>query len=203
MQIDEETKRFYDATAWETAEKWYPNELLLPTIREFLAYLPENPRILDLGCGPGHESMRLAAEGATVLGLDYSQESIRIARERCPQCTFELADFRELDRRFGTFDGVFAAASLIHIRPEELPDVLGRIADVLREGGCLLAILRAGQGSLVRWPVVNGQKLRRVLYLHRAQDLAAATPKLAYSRELHLPADQVAEGWRAHLLALV
>ena len=203
MQIDEATKRFYNATAWETAEKWYPNEALLPTIRAFLACLPENPRILDLGCGPGHESMRLASERATVLGLDYSSESIRIARGRCPQCSFELADFRALDRRFGTFHGVWAAASLIHIRPDELSPLLERIADVLEPGGYLLAIVREGQGTRVLWPEVAGQKLKRVLYLYQAQDLAIATPRLAYCQELQLPPEQIDQGWRAHVLALV
>ena len=203
MQIDEATRRFYDLTAWETAERWYPNDVLLPTIREFLSYLPENPRILDLGCGPGHESLRLASEGATVLGLDYSPESIRIARERCPECGFELADFRALDGRFGTFHGVWAAGSLIHIRPDELLPLLDRIADVLEAGGYLLAIVREGQGTRVLWPVVDGQKLKRVIYLHRAQDLASATLKLVYRHELQLPAEQIDQGWRAHLLALV
>lgn len=202
MEIDEATKRFYDATARETAEKWYPNQALLPTIRAFLAYLPDSPRILDLGCGPGHESMRLASEGAKVLGLDYSRESIRIARERCPECTFEVADFRALDLRHGTFHGVWAAASLIHIGPDELPPLMERIADVLEAGGYLLAIVREGQGTRVIWPVVDGQKLKRVLYLHRAGDLASATSKLAYCCELQLPAGQIDEGWRAHLLAL-
>jgi SAM-dependent methyltransferase len=201
MQSDEATKRFYDAPAQATAEAWYPNEALLPTIREFPAHLPENPRILDLGCGTGHESMRMASEGATVLGLDYSPESIQIARQRCPQCTFELADFRGLDGRFGTFHGVWAAGSLIHIRPDELSPLLGRIADVLEAGGIMLAIVREGEGTRVLWPEVDGQKLKRVLYLHRAQDLALTTPKLAYLRDLQLPEEQTEQGWRAHLLA--
>jgi hypothetical protein len=113
-----------------------------------------------------------------------------------------LADFRALDGRFGTFHGVWAAASLIHVGPDELSPLLDRIADVLEEGGYLLAIVREGQGIRVLWPVVGGQELKRVLYLHRAQDLTAATPKLAYRCDLPLPAEQIEQGWRAHLLAL-
>ena len=36
MTTADDTKRFYDATADEVADKWYPNDILIPTIREFL-----------------------------------------------------------------------------------------------------------------------------------------------------------------------
>jgi 2-polyprenyl-3-methyl-5-hydroxy-6-metoxy-1,4-benzoquinol methylase len=196
------TKRFYDLTAETVADEWYPNEVLMPTIREFVSRLPREPRVLDLGCGPGHESMRLASAGATVLGLDFSEESIRIARERCPQCRFEVADFFGLDARFGRFHGVFAAASLIHVPPARLPDVMARIAGVLEDEGLLLAIVLEGEGLRERWPVVKGRKLKRTLYLYRREDLAAATADLVSCGELPLADELVLEGWRAQLLGL-
>jgi len=97
--------------------------------------LPEKPRVLDLSCGSGYESMRLASAGAEVTRIDFSYECIKIARERCPQCQFELMDFRKLDSRFGKFDGIFASGSLIHTKPADLPNVLKRVAGALDEGG--------------------------------------------------------------------
>ena len=47
-------KTFYDLVAERTADEWYSNNLLLPSIREFLSLMPSKPRILDLGCGPGY-----------------------------------------------------------------------------------------------------------------------------------------------------
>jgi trans-aconitate methyltransferase len=96
MTAADDTKRFYDATADKVADEWYPNDVLMPTIREFLSHLPPKPRVLDLGCGPGHESMRLTSAGARVFGLDFSDECISVARQRCSQCQFEVADFRDL-----------------------------------------------------------------------------------------------------------
>lgn len=130
-----ETKLFYDLTAQETADEWYHNQLLLPNIREFMAFLPERARVLDLGCGTGHESRRLATNGAKVYGVDYSDECIRIARERCPECQFAVMDFRHLNPDLGVFDGVFACASLIHIAPEELGNVVQGIAPFIKEKG--------------------------------------------------------------------
>ena len=152
--MQDDTHRFYSMTAESVADIWYEEDILMPTILELVALLPPGPRILDLGCGPGHESMRMASTGANVIGVDFSSECIRVARERCPQCRFEVLDFRQLDQRFGQFDGVFAAGSLIHIRPEEMPDVMHRIAAVLCEDGYLMAIVQDGEGlgrAVVLW----------------------------------------------------
>lgn len=109
---NDDIKLFYDLTAERTADQWYTEELLKPTIEEFVSFLPNNPKILDLGCDPGHESMRLAKTGAQVLGIDYSEECIKVAKQRNPYCRFEVFDFRYLDQRYGHFNGVFASASL-------------------------------------------------------------------------------------------
>ena len=130
-----ETKLFYDLTAIRTADEWYQNDTLLPTIKDFVSLLPKNPKILDLGCGPGHESRRLASTGADVTGVDYSSECIRVAKERCPECKFEVMDFRDLDDSLGHFDGVFASGSLIHLNSDELPDAINRIMGILEDNG--------------------------------------------------------------------
>jgi SAM-dependent methyltransferase len=181
--MQENTRRFYDLAAEQTAREWYSKDILMPTIRDFCSLLPDRPRVLDLGCGAGYESKRLASVGARVVGLDFSEESIRIARKRTPECRFEVLDFRQLDDRFGTFDGVFACASLIHVCPAELPGVLARIANVLEPGGHLLALVRDGQGVRETWPVVEGVKLRRTVYRYRRADLEAACSCLAFVRE--------------------
>ena len=53
--------------------------------------------ILDLGCGPGFYSHRLAARGHRCHGIDFGPASIEYAREHNPapsQCTFALGDVR-------------------------------------------------------------------------------------------------------------
>jgi cyclopropane fatty-acyl-phospholipid synthase-like methyltransferase len=188
---------YYDLTAEARADEWYGNDVLMPTIAEFVSLLPERPRVLDLGCGCGYESMRLASVGADVIGLDFSAESIRIARERSRQCTFELRDFRELDGRLGTFDGVFAAGSIIHITPDEWPDLAERIAGILRPGGRLLAIVKDGEGTLERCEAVAGREIRREIYLHTREALGA-TDALEHAGEAILDEDLTDRGWRGY-----
>lgn len=78
-----DNKRFYDLSVSDYSNEWYSNDIMKKTIQSFLSVIgKENPRILDLGCGPGHESMRLFNEGANVTGIDYSKNSIEIAKKK-------------------------------------------------------------------------------------------------------------------------
>ncbi|UCC63418.1 MAG: class I SAM-dependent methyltransferase [Anaerolineae bacterium] len=200
MQSD--TELYYDLLAERIADEWYEETVLMPTIQDFVSLLPQKPRILDLGCGPGHESLRLASTGAQVVGIDFSSESIRIARERAPHCQFAVMDFRQLDGRFGKFDGVFASGSLIHISPEEMPDVLKKVAQILRENGYLLAIVQDGEGTRERWPVVAGKKLKRVIYLYTKESLKSAASQFSFVREGYLAPSLTEHGWRCYVFKI-
>ena len=101
-------------------------------------------RVLDLGCGTGHLTARIADAGATAVGLDASETMVTEARERYPECEFVHGDARAFtfDR---PFDAVFSNAAL-HWIPEQ-DAVLDSVADVLRSGGRFVAEL-GGAGNV-------------------------------------------------------
>jgi trans-aconitate methyltransferase len=89
-------------------------------------------RILDLGCGTGHLTAKIAESGADVIGLDSSTSMIAQARQNFPGLKFVLADAR--DFRFDApFDAVFSNAALHWIGDAE--QVLRCVAAALRPGG--------------------------------------------------------------------
>jgi trans-aconitate methyltransferase len=93
-------------------------------------------RILDLGCGTGHLTEKIAATGAKVVGVDRSPEMIQQARATYPALEFEVMDAREI--AFAEpFDAVFSNATLHWIKEPE--QVIVGIAGVLRPGGRLVA----------------------------------------------------------------
>ncbi|MGN7862314.1 class I SAM-dependent methyltransferase [Microbacterium sp. 22303] len=100
--------------------------------------------LLDAGCGPGLWTAFLAEPGSRpgsgrdVVGVDLSAELLTAARERHPGVRFESASFRDLPFPDGSFGGVLAWYSLIHLPPDELPAVLGELARVLAVGGRIL-----------------------------------------------------------------
>jgi len=65
--------------------------------------VPRDGLILDLCCGIGRHSVLLAAKGYNVVGLDFSPDFIKRAKEIAKEkgvddrCTFILGDVRELE----------------------------------------------------------------------------------------------------------
>lgn len=83
--MDEDMKNiadYYNKTANKWAEKWYPVEIMLTMLKKFIELFNTKPRILDAGCGTRYESMRLENLGAEVVGVDISEESIKIAQAK-------------------------------------------------------------------------------------------------------------------------
>jgi len=67
--------------------------------------------ILDLGCGTGHLTNTIAGSGASVVGLDSSQDMIEAARITYPGIEFLQADATNFSLP-STFDAVFSNATL-------------------------------------------------------------------------------------------
>ena len=67
--------------------------------------------VLDLGCGDGNLTRRIAESGAHVLGVDASLEMVAAARERGVEAEHSRAE--ELPFRGATFDAVFSNAVLV------------------------------------------------------------------------------------------
>jgi 2-polyprenyl-3-methyl-5-hydroxy-6-metoxy-1,4-benzoquinol methylase len=85
----------------------------------FLALLPRNAAILDLGCGGGEPIARyLVEQGSDVTGIDSSPTLIGMCAERFPGGEWIIADMRNLtlNRRF---DGILAWDSFFHLSQED------------------------------------------------------------------------------------
>lgn len=166
-----DTKKFYDLNAQKYADEWYPNNLMLPSIKEFIQLFTIKPRILDLGCGPGNESMRLGKEGAEVVGIDFSEVSIQIAIEKNPGMQFYCMDYNDISPKLGKFDGIFSCASLIHANKEDLLKYLEKLNTVINKNGFFLIIYRLGEGQIKQQPEINGIKLQRIIVQYTKEDL--------------------------------
>ncbi|MBE0698865.1 MAG: methyltransferase domain-containing protein [Anaerolineaceae bacterium] len=99
-------------------------------------------RILDLGCGPGLYTQRLARLGHTCRGIDFSPASIEYARQSAADAglsiTYELSDLRQAN--FGSgYDLVMLIYGEFNVfAPDHTRAILNKAYSALRPGGMLL-----------------------------------------------------------------
>jgi len=111
--------------------------------------LPPRAKVLDLGCGSGVLS-QLLADRATVVGLDVSQEMLRLAQQRMAgRVHLVRGSAFQLPFRGGSFDAAVSGFVLRNLR--DLNGAFRELARVLRPGG-QIALLDATQppNALVR-----------------------------------------------------
>ena len=112
-----------------------------------LQHVPRKGRLLDLGCGAGQDTRALQDAGYRVVGLDLSLPLLLYARDRSPRAGLIQADIRNLPHAAGSFDGIWAAASLIHLPKFSLRVSLQCLAGLVTPGGILAATFIHGRGS--------------------------------------------------------
>lgn len=115
----------------------------------FLRHVHAGGRILDAGCGVGRDALAFTERGYSVVAFDASPEMVRLAMERTRgrvevlRMSFDEVGWSE------EFDGVWACASLLHVRATDLPRVFRRLQAALRPGGALYMSFKLGAGERV------------------------------------------------------
>ncbi|HUD13547.1 MAG TPA: methyltransferase domain-containing protein [Terracidiphilus sp.] len=112
---------------------------------EVLGWLAAQPGevILDLGCGDGQLTQRIAATGARVLGVDTSPQMVAAARAR--GVTAEQADAQALPYPDASFDAVFSNAALHWVRDQD--GMMAAVHRVLKPGARFVAEM-GGHGNI-------------------------------------------------------
>jgi ubiquinone/menaquinone biosynthesis C-methylase UbiE len=136
----------YDAIAerYLTWSAQIADDPRLHYLAEFDSRLPDRAKVLELGCGAGVPCSKKLAERHDVLGVDLSQQQLDLARVNVPDARFVKADMTALDFPDGTFDGVAAFYSILHVPRAEQPALIAKIARWLKPGGLFLASLGTG-----------------------------------------------------------
>jgi SAM-dependent methyltransferase len=147
-------------------------------VLEWLAAQP-GERILDLGCGDGQLTQRIAAAGAIVTGVDNSPEMIRAARAR--GVVAEIGDAESLPYPDSAFEAVFSNAALHWVRGQ---DAMMREAHrVLRSGGRFVAEM-GGHGNIAAIRVALTAVLARHGFGDREDGVNYYPTPDGYSRRL-------------------
>lgn len=117
------------------------------TYKEFLKLVPEGGKILDLGCGSGRDSMNFMKLGYEVIAVDGAKKlakkaSVLLGKEVIVS-TFEELELKE------KFHGIWACASLLHIKREDLKTVLNNLYNNLDDNGVFYMSFKYGEKEYV------------------------------------------------------
>lgn len=138
----------YDKVAAEYALRIYGELQHKPFDRALLDQFAEKTRdkgiICDMGCGPGQVARYLHERGLSVCGVDLSREMVAQARRLNPSIEFQQGDMAALNVPDGTWVGIVAFYSLIHIPRDQIVQVLQELKRTLRPDGMLLIAFHIG-----------------------------------------------------------
>lgn len=133
-------------------------------LRMVKTYIPSPGRLLDLGCGSGYSSLRLAESDYRVTGMDISAKFLDQAASRIgDRLQYTVGDALELPFADQAFDGVASFDMIEHVVDAER--VFKEVDRILKPGGrvvfvcpnywspfipfkALLNLLRGGPGYL-------------------------------------------------------
>lgn len=115
-------------------------------LSEFVTTVPEGGRILDWGCGSGRDSLAMSRLGFRVTSTDASVAMCAATRKLLgDEADIRNETFSEL-RDIDEYDGIWACASLLHVKPNELPEVLSAAKDAMRQDGVMYCSFKRGEG---------------------------------------------------------
>jgi ubiquinone/menaquinone biosynthesis C-methylase UbiE len=140
--VTEDNARFYDA-AFDVIRGMVPD--------------PPSFTFLDVGCGSGTHSIRLAERGFKVIAIDFSEHILATARENiqasgvADRIMLKRANILALDLPDGAVDGVLCWGVLMHIL--EIERALSEICRVVKRGGLVVISegnMQSAQTTFVR-----------------------------------------------------
>ena len=115
-------------------------------IEDFVSNFEPNSTIVDLGCGSGYITEFLTKKNLNAIGIDFSSEMIKIAKEKYPNNRFILDDFINLKKYFkeDSVDGAILIYSLYFVPKEQLNEFFKTLSNVLKKGAKVLFVTQIG-----------------------------------------------------------
>jgi SAM-dependent methyltransferase len=174
-QKREDYQRSYDLVADEYVRRIFDELQHKPLDRQLLDRFAASVRdvgpVCDMGCGPGHVARYLHERGVQVCGVDLAPAMVEKASRMTPGIEFRQGDMLALDAADGTWEGITAFYSIIHIPRGDLPQALRELHRVLRPGGVLLVAFHIGDETvhLEEW---WGHKVCVDFFFFRSDEMA-------------------------------
>ena len=138
---EERTIQYYD----ENAEQYFRETVaadMAVTCDRFLKYVRPGGTIVDIGAGSGRDLKYFKEKGYAAEGIDASEALCVRASEYAfvPVTCIRIQDWYPKKK----YAGIWACASLLHLKMDEIETFICRLPDLLEEGGTAYISLKSG-----------------------------------------------------------
>lgn len=138
-KVDERAQKFLEP--WKIEERDHFMQLLQQEGKQSL---------LEIGAGPGRDSLFFQENGFTVTCTDLSSEMVKYCQSQ--GLNAQVMDFAHLDFPAASFDAIYARNCLLHVPKADFPDILEKIHILLRPGGVFFLGQYGGVDEEGVWP---------------------------------------------------
>lgn len=135
-------KTYYDihASEYQSLVENYV-ERISNEMNSFLNTL-NGKKILDLGSGPGRDSLFFKNSGFQPLCVDISEKMTKLCKDK--GLTPLIMDIENLGFKKISFDGIWAYTSLLHVPKNKMRNILFDIHHLLKRDGIFFAGMKEG-----------------------------------------------------------
>ncbi len=167
--MDAPTLSYYDKNAKSLASRYEMADMNY-THRTLLRHLPEEGKVLEIGCGSGRDAGFLLNHGFDVTVVDASSEMVKAAISAHPQISGRiyhasvpfLNEDPLLDR---SFDAVVMIATIMHVSNQDLFECVSQFRQLLEPDGFVFISTSIGRNGITEERDAEGR-----IYIERQPD---------------------------------
>lgn len=153
-------------------------------LNKFISMLPKEAKVLDAGCGSGRDAQYFKDYKLDVIGIDAAEKMVEEAKKNVKGVKFKHMNMMDMNFKDKSFDGIWAAASLLNNERADLPKILGELKRVLKDEGSFYVSVKEGEGEEIVKDEKYNNEPRPVVYYKQVEieeELKKAGFKVVYS----------------------
>lgn len=179
--IQTETTSTWNSLSEAYADKFVGMSYYLESYKSLVQLLPENAKILEIGCGPGNitkEIVKLLPK-AEILATDVSSQMLIKAKEINPSIETQVMDIRDCKQINSSFNALICGFTFPYISPYEVSEFLKNAKSLLIENG-FLYISFVPSEQYKSEVLGDDEKGRMIFHSHTTQFILNHAKKLNY-----------------------
>jgi ubiquinone/menaquinone biosynthesis C-methylase UbiE len=170
-----ETINTYNFSAKSYQDKFMNMDLYNDTFDLLLKLIKkENPRILDIPCGPGNISyyVKQKVPGAEIIGADLAYEMLKLARLNIRHSEFTRLDMNDLDKLNDRFDCIICGFGLPYLSSTEAAIFIKKAYNLINKEGFLYISSMEGENRKSGFETTSFSNGRKIfINYHKAEEI--------------------------------